>query len=89
MNLDLRNSDGDSSQRMLNAIEPGSVVPVHRHQKTSETVVVLRGRVVESIMMVRECWSSLLCWEIATSLTLLAMTLGTTLLAMTCLWHVR
>ena len=47
MNLDLRNSVGDSSQRMLNAIEPGSVVPIHRHQKTSETVVVLRGRVVE------------------------------------------
>ena len=47
MNLDLRNSDGDSSQRMLNAIEPGSVVPVHRHRGTSETVVVLRGRVVE------------------------------------------
>ena len=47
MNLDLRNSDADSSQRMLNAIEPGSVVPVHRHQKSSETVVVLRGRVVE------------------------------------------
>ena len=32
---------------MLNAIEPGSVVPIYRHQKTSETVVVLRGRVVE------------------------------------------
>ena len=47
MNLDLRNSDGDSSQRMLNAIEPGSVVPIHRHQRTSETLVVLRGRVVE------------------------------------------
>ena len=47
MNLDLRNSDADSSQRMLNAIEPGSVVPIHRHQKTSETMVVLRGRVVE------------------------------------------
>ena len=47
MNLDLRNSDADSSQRMLNAIEPGSVVLVHRHRKTSETVVVLRGRVVE------------------------------------------
>ena len=47
MNLDLRNSDADSSQRMLNAIKPGSVVPVHRHRKTSETVVVLRGRVVE------------------------------------------
>ena len=47
MNLDLRNSAEDSSQRMLNAIEPGSVVPIHRHRGTSETVVVLRGRVVE------------------------------------------
>lgn len=47
MNLDLRNSAADSSQRMLNAIQPGSIVPIHRHQKTSETVVVLRGRVVE------------------------------------------
>ena len=47
MNMDLRNSAEDTSQRMLNAIEPGSVVPIHRHQKTSETVVGLRGRVVE------------------------------------------
>ena len=47
MNLDLRNSPEDTSQRMLNAIEPGSEVPIHRHQRTSETVVVLRGRVVE------------------------------------------
>ena len=47
MNHDLRNSAEDTSQRMLNAIEPGSVVPIHRHQKTSETVVVLRGRIVE------------------------------------------
>ena len=47
MNLDLRNSDADQSQRMLNAIEPGSPLPIHRHQKTSETVVCLRGRVVE------------------------------------------
>ena len=47
MSLDLRNSDADSSQRMLNVIEPGSVVPVHRHRSTSETLVVLRGRVVE------------------------------------------
>ena len=52
MNLDLRNTDADSSQKMLNAIEPGSVVPVHRHRVTSETVVVLRGRVVE------ECYNS-------------------------------
>ena len=47
MNLDLRNSAEDTSQRMLNAIEPGSVVPVHRHMTTSETVVMLRGRAVE------------------------------------------
>ena len=47
MNYDLRNSAEDTSQRMLNAIEPESVVPIHRHQKTSETVVVLRGRIVE------------------------------------------
>ena len=47
MNLDLRNWAADGSQRMLNAIEPGSVVPVHRHRGTSETVVMLRGRAVQ------------------------------------------
>lgn len=47
MNYDLRNSGADQSQRMLNAIEPGSPLPIHRHQKTSETVVCLRGRLVE------------------------------------------
>ena len=46
MNYDLRNSAEDKSQRMLNAIEPGSPLPIHRHQKTSETVVCLRGRLV-------------------------------------------
>ena len=43
---DLRHSPDDDSQRMLNAIEPGSEMPIHRHQKTSETVVCLRGRLV-------------------------------------------
>lgn len=46
MKMDLGNSDQDGSQRMLNAIEPGSVLPIHRPQKTSETVVCLRGRLV-------------------------------------------
>ena len=46
MNFDLRNSPEDNSQRMLNAIEPGSPVPIHRHKHTSETVVCLRGRLV-------------------------------------------
>ena len=47
MNLDLRNSEEDCSQRMLNAIEPGSPECIHRHQHTSEIVVCIRGRVVE------------------------------------------
>ena len=46
MNMDLRNGAEDQNQRMLNAIEPGSQLPIHRHQKTSETVVCLRGRLV-------------------------------------------
>jgi cupin fold WbuC family metalloprotein len=47
MNLDLRNSPEDQSQRMLNALEPGTVLPVHRHPTTSETVVCLRGHFEE------------------------------------------
>ena len=47
MNYDLRNSAEDSSQRMLNAIEPGSPLPIHRHRHSSETVVCLRGRLQE------------------------------------------
>lgn len=47
MNYDLRNSQSDKSQRMLNAIEPGSPLPIHRHKDSSETVVCLRGRLVE------------------------------------------
>lgn len=45
MNLDLRNSADDQSQRMLNAIEPGTVMPIHRHKGSSETVVIIRGRI--------------------------------------------
>lgn len=46
-NLDLRNSPDDQSQRMLNAIEPGSPLPIHRHRHSSETVVCLRGHLRE------------------------------------------
>ena len=49
MNHDLRNSAVDTSQRMLNALMPGTVVPVHRHEDTAETVVCLRGRLWEVI----------------------------------------
>lgn len=47
MNYDLRTSSNDTSQRMLNALEPGTVVPVHRHRSTSETVIIIRGKVKE------------------------------------------
>ena len=47
MNMDLRNSTEDRSQRMLNAIEPGCPLPIHRHMKSSETVVCLRGHLRE------------------------------------------
>lgn len=58
-NLDMRTQSSnpetgheDASQRMLNAIEPGSVVPVHRHPRSSETVCVLRGAVRQSFFEV-------------------------------------
>lgn len=47
MNYDLRNSSEDSSQRMLNALEPGTVTPIHRHHQSSETVICLRGHFEE------------------------------------------
>lgn len=49
MNRDLRNSANDQSQRMLNALEPGTIVPIHRHTKTSETVCCVRGALEEVI----------------------------------------
>ncbi|HBN01600.1 MAG TPA: cupin fold metalloprotein, WbuC family [Rikenellaceae bacterium] len=45
MNYDLRNSSSDKSQRMMNALEPGTEIPVHRHTQSSETVVVIRGSI--------------------------------------------
>lgn len=45
--MDLRTSPADTSQRILNAVEPGTIVPIHRHRSTSETVVIVRGRLIE------------------------------------------
>ena len=47
MNLDMRTSSDDTSQRMLNALEPGTIVPIHRHCSTAETVIIVRGKVKE------------------------------------------
>ena len=43
-NLDLRTSSADNSQRMLNALLPGTVVPIHRHEETTESVICLCGK---------------------------------------------
>lgn len=48
-NLDLRTSSADKSQRMLNALLPGTVVPIHRHEDTTETVICLCGELDEVI----------------------------------------
>lgn len=46
MAFDLRNTPEDNSQRMVNALEPGTELPIHRHRKTSETIACLRGRLI-------------------------------------------
>ena len=45
---DLRTTPDDNSQRILNAVEPGTILPIHRHMASTETIVVLRGRVRQS-----------------------------------------
>lgn len=45
---DLRTTSDDNSQRILNAVEPGTILPIHRHRTSTETIVVLRGRVRQS-----------------------------------------
>ena len=46
-NFDLRNSPDDKSQRMLNALEPGTIMPIHRHRQSSETMIVIKGSLKE------------------------------------------
>lgn len=46
-NLDMRNCAEDRSQRMLNALEPGTVMPIHRHKESSETCICIRGHFEE------------------------------------------
>ena len=47
-NYDLRNSENDGSQRMLNAIEPGTLMPIHRHPNTTTTVIIIRGKMCQN-----------------------------------------
>ena len=45
--FDLRNTDKDNSQRMLNALQPGTILPIHRHPFTAETLIMVRGSVCQ------------------------------------------
>ena len=47
MNLDLRTSAEDGSQRMLNAMLPGTEVAIHRHPMSNENVILIKGRLDE------------------------------------------
>ena len=61
-NLDMRNSADDQSQRMLNALEPGTVMPIHRHKGSSETCICIRG-ILRSISMMKMATSRIpLIW---------------------------
>lgn len=47
ISMDMRTSSDDQSQRMLNAVEPGTQIPIHRHRDSAETVIIVRGRLIE------------------------------------------
>lgn len=49
ISMDLRTSVNDQSQRILNILEPGTQVPIHRHRDSAETVVIVRGRLIERL----------------------------------------
>lgn len=58
MNYDLRTSSEDNSQRMLNALLPGTIVPIHRHPNSNETVILLCGKLVEVIYEVQTSYDN-------------------------------
>lgn len=47
--MDLRTTPNDMSQRVLNALEPGTIVPIHRHRNSTEVVVLIRGKVKQTL----------------------------------------
>ena len=73
MNYDLRTqafepsgSWADTSQRMINVLMPGTVIPIHRHNETSETVICIRGAVEEdccAIQVPRGVYHTCRCLE--------------------------
>ena len=50
MNLDLQNSPAEESQRIRNALAPGTVMPIHRHRSSSESCICIRGLFEEHLI---------------------------------------
>ena len=69
--FDLRTTPEDKSQRILNAVEPGTVLPIHRHRGSTETIVVLRGKVVQHYY--DEQGSKIASYELAPNTSQVAM----------------
>ena len=59
--FDLRTSSDDNSQRILNALVPGTVVPIHRHPNSNENVLLLCGKLVEVFMMIMATKLNVFC----------------------------
>ena len=47
--FDMRTTPNDNSQRLINAMEPGTIMPIHRHKNTTETMVMVRGKILERL----------------------------------------
>lgn len=45
MNHNLHDSLDSKVQRLFNALEPGTILPIHRHQNTDETYILIRGKI--------------------------------------------
>ena len=68
---DLRTTQEDGSQRILNAVEPGTILPIHRHRNSTETIVVLRGKVVQHYY--NDNGEKIASYELATNTAQVAM----------------
>ena len=68
---DLRTTQEDGSQRILNAVEPGTILPIHRYRNSTETIVVLRGKVVQHYY--NDNGEKIASYELATNTAQVAM----------------
>ena len=55
--IDMRTTPSDNSQRLINAMEPGTIMPIHRHKNTTETMLMVRGKILERLYDETGCLS--------------------------------